>query len=202
MTKDLIIIFAKNPVLGHCKTRLAAGIGEQNALDVYKILLAHTAAVTQELNKKKVVFYSQEILENDIWNPKIFDKQLQCKGDLGQKMLHAFHWGFEKGYQNIVLIGSDLIDLKSTDIEEAFASLDKNKVVFGPATDGGYYLIGLSEKNSKLFQNIPWSTSAVLNMSLKNLSPGSFHLLQPKNDIDQKEDLQNIPLFLQYIPLL
>jgi len=201
MTKDLLIIFAKNPVLGYCKTRLAAGIGAQNALDVYKILLAHTAAVTQEINKKKVVFYSQEILENDIWDPKLFDKQLQCQGDLGKKMLHAFHWGFEQGYQNIVLIGTDLIDLKSTDIEEAFTSLDKNKAVFGPATDGGYYLIGLSEKNPKLFQNIPWSTSAVLNMSLKNLNLGSFHLLQPKNDIDQKEDLQNIPLFLQYIPL-
>jgi rSAM/selenodomain-associated transferase 1 len=201
MTKDLLIIFAKNPVLGHCKTRLAAGIGAQNALDVYKILLAHTAAITQEINKKKVVFYSQEILENDIWDPKLFDKQLQCQGDLGKKMLHAFHWGFEQGYQNIVLIGTDLIDLKPTDIEEAFTSLDKNKAVFGPATDGGYYLIGLSEKNPKLFQNIPWSTSAVLNMSLKNLSLGSFHLLQPKNDIDQKEDLQNIPLFLQYIPL-
>jgi hypothetical protein len=201
MTKDLLIIFAKNPVLGHCKTRLAAGIGAQNALDVYKILLAHTAAVTQEINKKKVVFYSQEILENDIWDPKLFDKQLQCQGDLGKKMLHAFHWGFEQGYQNIVLIGTDLIDLKSTDIEEAFTSLDKNKAVFGPATDGGYYLIGLSEKNPKLFQNIPWSTSAVLNMSLKNLNLGSFHLLKPKNDIDQKEDLQNIPLFLQYIPL-
>jgi rSAM/selenodomain-associated transferase 1 len=201
MTKDLLIIFAKNPVLGHCKTRLAAGIGAQNALDVYKILLAHTAAITQEINKKKVVFYSQEILENDIWDPKLFDKQLQCQGDLGKKMLHAFHWGFEQGYQNIVLIGTDLIDLKPTDIEEAFTSLDKNKAVFGPATDGGYYLIGLSEKNPKLFQNIPWSTSAVLHMSLKNLSLGSFHLLQPKNDIDQKEDLQNIPLFLQYIPL-
>jgi rSAM/selenodomain-associated transferase 1 len=201
MTKDLLIIFAKNPVLGHCKTRLAAGIGTQNALDVYKILLAHTAAVTQEINKKKVVFYSQEILENDIWDPNLFDKQLQCQGDLGKKMLHAFHWGFEQGYQNIVLIGTDLIDLKPTDIEEAFTSLDKNKAVFGPATDGGYYLIGLSEKNPKLFQNIPWSTSAVLNMSLKNLSLGSFHLLQSKNDIDQKEDLQNIPLFLQYIPL-
>ena len=201
MTKDLLIIFAKNPVLGHCKTRLAAGIGAQNALDVYKILLAHTAAVTQKINKKKVVFYNQEILENDIWDLKLFDKELQCKGDLGKKMLHAFHWGFEQGYQNIVLIGTDLIDLKSTDIEEAFTSLDKNKAVFGPATDGGYYLIGLSEKNQKLFQNIPWSTSAVLHMSLKNLSLGSFHLLQPKNDIDQKEDLQNIPLFLQYIPL-
>ena len=200
MPENLLIIFAKNPVIGRCKTRLAKGIGPENALAVYRILLQHTAQTTRSLKVDKEVFYTDFIDHEDSWDSTIFKKGLQSPGDLGQKMQTAFEAGFKKGYQKIVLIGTDLITLESSDIEKAFEALDSNTVVFGPAQDGGYYLIGLSQMKPELFKNIPWSTSKVLTKSLEKIDH-TYQLLQIKNDIDTVEDLAEIPVFLPFIPL-
>lgn len=200
MPENLLIIFAKNPVIGRCKTRLAKGIGPENALAVYRILLQHTAQTTRNLKVDKEVFYTDFIDNEDNWDSTIFKKGLQSPGDLGQKMQTAFEAGFKKGYQKIVLIGTDLITLESSDIEKAFEALDSNTVVFGPAQDGGYYLIGLSQMKPELFKNIPWSTSKVLTKSLEKIDH-TYQLLQIKNDIDTVEDLAEIPVFLPFIPL-
>lgn len=201
MPENLLIIFAKNPVLGRCKTRLAKGIGPENALAVYRILLQHTAQTTSSLKVDKEVFYTDFIDHEDSWDSTIFKKGLQRPGDLGQKMQAAFEAGFKKGYQKIVLIGTDLISLEASDIEKAFKALDNNRVVFGPAQDGGYYLIGLSQMKPELFKNIPWSTPEVLTKSLEKIDH-TYQLLQIKNDIDTEEDLAEIPVFLPFIPLL
>lgn len=201
MPENLLIIFAKNPVLGRCKTRLAKGIGPENALAVYRILLQHTAQTTSSLKVDKEVFYTDFIDHEDSWDSTIFKKGLQRPGDLGQKMQAAFEAGFKKGYQKIVLIGTDLISLEASDIEKAFKALDSNTVIFGPALDGGYYLIGLSQMKPELFKNIPWSTAEVLTKSLEKIDH-TYQLLQIKNDIDTVEDLAEIPVFLPFIPLL
>ena len=200
MPENLLIIFAKNPVLGRCKTRLAKGIGPENALAVYRILLQHTAQTTRSLKVDKEVFYTDFIDHEDSWDSTIFKKGLQRPGDLGQKMQAAFEAGFKKGYQKIVLIGTDLISLEASDIEKAFKALDSNTVIFGPALDGGYYLIGLSQMKPELFKNIPWSTAEVLTKSLEKIDH-TYQLLQIKNDIDTEEDLAEIPVFLPFIPL-
>ena len=200
-SKNLLIIFAKNPVLGHCKTRLAAGIGAKNALEIYHILLNHTHQVALETLGDKVVFYSQEVSYEGLWEANIFQKQRQSQGDLGEKMQAAFQWGFSKGYTKIVLIGTDLLDLTASDLEAAFKALDSNKTVFGPATDGGYYLIGQSAMNASLFKGIPWSTEKVLAKSTEQLAPGTYSLLTYKNDIDCLEDLAEHPIFTSFIPL-
>ena len=200
MPENLLIIFAKNPVLGRCKTRLAKGIGPENALAVYRILLQHTAQTTRSLKVDKEVFYTDFIDHEDSWDSTIFKKGLQRPGDLGQKMQAAFEAGFKKGYQKIVLIGTDLISLEASDIEKAFKALDSNTVIFGPALDGGYYLIGLSQMKPELFKNIPWSTPEVLTKSLEKIDH-TYQLLQIKNDIDTEEDLAEIPVFLPFIPL-
>jgi len=100
-----------------------------------------------------------------------------------------------------VLIGTDLITLEASDIQKAFEALDSNTVVFGPAQDGGYYLIGLTQMKPELFKNIPWSTAEVLNRSLEKIDH-TYQLLQIKNDIDTVEDLAEIPVFLPFNPLL
>lgn len=199
-SKNLLIIFVKNPVLGHCKTRLAAVIGAKNALEVYRMLLSHTHQVALKVQADKVVFYSQEVSHEDLWEAHAFQKQRQSQGDLGEKMQAAFQWGFSKGYTKIVLIGSDLIDLTVSDVEAAFKALDSNKTVFGPATDGGYYLIGQSAMNTALFKGIPWSTEKVLAKSTEQLDPGNYSLLTYKNDIDCLEDLAEHPIFTSFIP--
>jgi rSAM/selenodomain-associated transferase 1 len=188
MKKRLLIVFVKNKILGQVKTRLAKSIGDNAALIVYQELLAITKDETSKVNADKAVYYSDDI-DTDTWEN--FDQQIQFGVDLGAKMRQAFMEGFEKDYQSIVLIGSDLPDISSEIIQKAFDALEKSHIVFGPAADGGYYLIGLNQMYEKIFKNKPWSQPQLLKITTaelkKNLIP--FSLLETLNDIDNYEDL-------------
>lgn len=198
--KNLIIIFTKNPELGKAKTRLAASIGNQNALEIYKTLINHTQKAIQNVKAKKYVYYSEKITENDNWNTLHVGKKLQNGNDLGEKMKNAFEEGFAENFEKIVIIGTDLYNLEAKDIETTFDLLSNNDVVIGPATDGGYYLLGLKQIPENIFKNKKWSTNTVLSDTLKNIQHLKYHLLQPKNDIDTLEDIINITEFKKYIP--
>lgn len=187
MREKLLIVFVKNKRLGQVKTRLAKAIGDEAALIVYEELLAITKNETAKVNADKSVYFSENI--EDAWEN--FDQQIQFGADLGAKMRQAFMEGFEKDYQSIVLIGSDLPDISSEIIQKAFDALEKSHIVFGPAADGGYYLIGLNQMYEKIFKNKPWSQPQLLKITTaelkKNLIP--FSLLETLNDIDNYEDL-------------
>jgi rSAM/selenodomain-associated transferase 1 len=198
--ENLIIVFAKNPELGKCKTRLAKTIGNEKALSVYKQLIQHTATTVSQVNSNRVVFYSEQIQHNDFWPEDKFEKQVQTKGHLGQKMQTAFEWGFNQGYSKICIVGSDLLELKATDIDEAFLKLERNDLVFGPATDGGYYLMGMNELYKNAFKDKAWSTDQVLKQTLEDLKEQKVALLNPKTDIDTSEDLAKHPELRHFIP--
>ena len=190
--KEAIIIFVRNPVLGKVKTRLAKTMGNGKALLIYQLLLEHTRQVTGNLHCDKFVYYSDYIDENDDWNNVLYKKKLQSGGDLGERMANAFKQLFASGYQRLIIIGSDCLDLTSDLINEAFNRLKEADVVFGPSTDGGYYLLGLKVPYPpELFENKNWSTDTVLSDSLKTLeaSGTSYQLLIPLNDIDEESDL-------------
>ena len=108
-------------------------------------------------------------------------------------MKNAFKKGFEDGYNKIVLIGSDLPDINSTHIKKGLNALNTKNAVFGPAIDGGYYLIGLTRLITCIFDNKPWSQPNLLDITLKELEHKniSHALLEPLNDIDTFEDLEN-----------
>ena len=197
--KNLLLIFVRNPELGKCKTRLAARVGTQNALDIYKFLSAHTLNITKDLNVSKEVHYSDAIRENDIWKDSIFDKKLQIGNDLGIRMQNAFKQGFTGGYKNIIIIGSDMYDMDTADLEYAFKQLYLYDYVIGPAEDGGYYLLGMNVFNPKVFYDKEWGTNTVLNKTLKDLKNRKTKLLQPKNDIDSYKDIKNIEFFQQFL---
>ncbi len=198
MNENLILIFTRNPELGKVKTRLAASIGEENALEIYKHLLEHTKKVTLETNFDKRVLYSEEINTNDIWNNHLFQKKLQFGKDLGVRMYNAFKEGFDDGYKKIVIIGSDLIELESNDIKEAIKKLENNDIVIGPAQDGGYYLLGMKQIPEDIFRNKEWGTNTVLKETLKDVQNLKHYLLQEKNDIDTVEDIRDVPVFKKY----
>jgi rSAM/selenodomain-associated transferase 1 len=162
-SKNLIITFTRNPELGKVKTRLAKTLGAQSALDIYSFLLQHTESVIREIEADKIVYYTVDIQKNDIWDNTIYQKQLQIEGDLGDKMCQAFKNGFNKGYSKIIIVGSDLYDLNSKHINQAFSALDNNDAVIGPALDGGYYLLGMKSLYSNVFQNKNWGTETVFN---------------------------------------
>lgn len=195
----LLLIFTRNPKLGKCKTRLAATIGDQAALDIYMILLRHTAEITKDLNCSKEVHYTEEPETNDLWDKLTYTKRLQSGEDLGERMYNAFKSGFQKGYKKIIIIGSDIYDLNSETIEEAFAELENSDFVIGPAADGGYYLLGMKSISKEIFMNKNWGTNSVLKDTLNNLRDKKVKLLQIKNDIDIYEDLKDIDVFQTFL---
>ena len=190
-SKNLIIIFYRNPVKGAVKTRLAAGIGDEAALAVYKRLSEMTMKAVHPVASKKIVFYDQHILHDDIWSEDDFEKNIQAGSDLGERMAAAFRHGFEEGYERILIIGTDCPDLKTAMLEDAFKLLDTHDAVIGPAVDGGYYLLGLKRFIPEVFQDILWGSDQVFQQTiirLKHLGQ-SVCLLEPLRDIDRPEDL-------------
>ncbi len=198
-SKNLLLIFTRNPELGKCKTRLAATIGDESALEIYKYLLAHTAELTATVNAAKQVWYSEEIWKDDVWDNTIFDKRLQEGSDLGIRMANAFQEGFEKGFERIVIIGSDMYDLSSRDLDQAFEALKLKDFVIGPAEDGGYYFLGMTKFNTAIFQNKTWGTESVLKDTLADLTDENIQLFEAKNDIDLYEDVKDIEAFHPFL---
>ena len=194
MSKDLLIIFTRNPELGKVKTRLSSDIGDVAALKIYNFLLEHTQDITRDIKVEKRVYYSDHINMYDPWKEPFYSKKLQKGNDLGDRMLHAFQEGFKDDFTNIILIGSDLYDLTQSDIENSFEKLKRDEIVIGPAKDGGYYLIGLKNPIPEIFKNKKWGTSTVLKETLKNLDGKSVSLLPEKIDIDYYEDLEQFEI--------
>jgi rSAM/selenodomain-associated transferase 1 len=190
MKTNALIIFTRNPQLGKVKTRLAASIGDENALEIYTALLQHTKSVTQNLDCDKFVFYDQNIEKEDIWLESVYNKKLQFGVDLGAKMQNAFNQLFELGYKNCIIIGSDIFDLKDFHILDAFYKLQFSDVVIGPAEDGGYYLLGIKKEITSIFKNKDWGYSTVLSETLIDLVSYKIDFLEVLNDIDTIEDLE------------
>lgn len=199
MKHNRLIVFTRNPELGKVKTRLAKSVGDEKALEIYIFLLKHTAKIAANINVEKAVYYSEEILENDLWNPEHFEKKLQSKGDLGERMMHAFEESFKEGCKNAVIIGSDIYDMKSEHIEKAFELLKTHDAVVGPAKDGGYYLLGLKKVHPELFQQKKWGTNTVLRDTLEDLKTNHVALLEELNDVDEYEDIEEHPAFQKFL---
>jgi len=196
---DLLLIFTRNPELGKCKTRLAAKVGNEAALDIYNFLLGHTVSITENLKVDKQVCYSEAIWENDVWNNDTYKKERQEGKDLGERMNHAFEEGFKRGYERIIIIGSDMHDLAQNDLEQAFAMLHQHDFVVGPAEDGGYYLLGMTKLHPSVFKYKSWGKETVLKATLTNLTQENYALLPTKNDVDHYEDIQHIDAFQPYL---
>jgi rSAM/selenodomain-associated transferase 1 len=199
-SKNVLIIFTRNPELGKCKTRLAATIGDEAALEVYKFLIAHTVKISIAVKADKFVYYSEKRMENDSWNDEVFSKKAQQGDDLGSRMEQAFAEVFALGYERAILIGSDMYDMTSEDINEAFQKLGSNNFVLGPAQDGGYYLLGMKTINSEIFRNKDWGTETVQKATLADLKNESVALIAEKNDIDFYEDIKDVAAFQQFLP--
>ncbi len=192
MMNNALLIFVKNLIDGQVKTRLAATLGNKTAINIYKKLLRHTHSVTQKIDAEKIVFYA-DFIEEDVWNKEEFKKEIQQGIDLGNRMKNAFINAFESGYEKVIIIGTDCPEINKTILKNAFMKLNNLDVVIGPATDGGYYLLGMKKLYSCLFQNMKWSTDAVLNdtIDLCNKHQLTYFLLPELTDVDEEKDLIN-----------
>ena len=118
----------------------------------------------------------------------------QGTGNLGEKLKRAFGDAFSAGAQRVVTIGCDCPDLSKEHISRAFDALYFNELVLGPATDGGYYLIGIKRPLDKLFENIPWGSDRVFEttVSLAQQLGLSTEILEELHDVDRPEDLKHL----------
>jgi uncharacterized protein len=190
----VLLVFLKAPRPGQVKTRLAAEIGDAAAARVYRELaervLAQTAPVEREY--LRLVFFAPPEARAEVsqWLPA--ETLVAQEGDdLGQRMHAAFAVAFARGATRAALIGTDVPRLSRTHVLEALAALERCPVVLGPATDGGYYLVGLREPRPELFRDVAWGTSSVRATTLdRAASLGlAVHLLPPLRDVDTAADL-------------
>lgn len=182
----------KDPVLGHCKTRLAQSLGDEKALEIYIQLLDYTAEITEKVEAERFIFSTSKLNDKSRWeNPKT-QFQIQSQGDLGTRMHNAIRHVFDLGFEKAIVIGSDCAEMNAQDIEKAFNELESKDIVIGPAIDGGYYLIGMKKLTPSLFQNIEWSTASVCKDTISKVKKLnlSFARLPEKSDIDYEEDLK------------
>lgn len=190
MAEKHLIIFVKNPIPGTVKTRIARTVGNEQAVQVYRHLLQYTQQITRLLTVHRVVYYGDFINPNDGWSG--YEKRQQHGSDLGHRMLAAFRDQFEAGAERVVIIGSDCLTITPNHIGQAFDALDQADVVIGPATDGGYYLLGMKQLHPFLFEAMPWSQPELRQLTELALFQNglTFERLAELTDIDEWADYQ------------
>jgi hypothetical protein len=185
-----VFIFAKAPVLGRVKTRLAADVGEIAALAVYKRMLWRCVERLSAGPWSLTLCVTPDAAAaDDAYWPEGVDRTPQGGGDLGDRMLRAL--SSASPASPVVVVGSDIPDLDSVHIARAFCALDHAPIVCGPSGDGGFYLIGASAPPpTDVFANVTWSSPKTLSQVIANLEPSSVVPL-----IDTLDDLDDMDVF-------
>lgn len=186
---EALIIFQKNADKGKVKTRLAKTIGDDNALTIYQQLTTYTHQIAQQTDAHKWLFYGERY-EPEFEHLSNYSIRVQRGKDLGERMCNAFADVFTENYTRILIIGTDCPQLNSELLQEAFHALELYDIVLGPATDGGYYLLGMQRLYASLFANKTWSTNSVAADTLndaQHLGLKVYHL-PTLNDIDTEAD--------------
>jgi uncharacterized protein len=188
---EQLIVFVKAPRAGSVKTRLAKALGNNEACDAYKQLVAVVLRNVSGIKHTELRF-SPDDARNEIapWLREHWTAAPQGDGDLGARLSRAFEEAFARGAERVVIIGSDCPEVKSADIRTAWRELKNFDVVVGPAIDGGYWLIGLRAPQPELFREIAWSSDQVLGQTLQHAKSIGLRiqLLRILSDVDTEED--------------
>lgn len=189
MTQTLIIM-VKEPRPGRVKTRLGRDIGMVNAAWWYRYQSKGLIGRLRDPRWQIVLAVSpdREGLISRIW-PSDLPRMAQGSGGLGDRMLRLM-LGVQKG--PVCLIGSDIPAVKRIHIARAFAELGRNEAVFGPASDGGYWLTGLKRSgrvSCRLFRDVRWSTKYALTDSIASAPDMRVALVDMLSDVDTAGDL-------------
>lgn len=185
-------IFAKRPKPGQVKTRLAAETSPAWAAEVARAFLLDTLARMSTIVARRVLAFAPADAEAcfaELVQGR-FELTPQDDGDLGQRMAAFFTQQLDRGAAATVLIGTDSPTLPVAYIEQAFVALRTADVVLGPATDGGYYLVGCGKRLPPIFAGIRWSSASVLAETVAKLTEPDWKLalLPPWYDIDTLAD--------------
>jgi rSAM/selenodomain-associated transferase 1 len=196
---ECLIVFTRYPEAGKSKTRLIPALGSQGAANLQRQMTQKAIAQARELQTRhqillEVHFHggSGPLMQDWLGNDLVYHPQVE--GDLGVKMASAFQQAFSQKKSGVVIIGSDCPDLDTDLLLQSFRSLRQHDLVLGPATDGGYYLIGLSRFIPEIFNGISWSTAAVLRQTVEVAKSMELAIayLPTLTDIDRPEDLDRL----------
>ena len=188
MSPDRLLLFLKAPRPGLVKTRLAVQLGDAGAARAHRTLVETLLHRLAEIPALELHFTPDDAAtEIRPWLRPGWTTAPQGPGDLGQRLTSAFASAFANGAERVVIIGSDCPDVSVCDIEFAWSALHTNDVVLGPATDGGYWLIGLRRPAPELFTAMPWSTPQVFTETCTRCACHGLRLqlLRELTDIDE-----------------
>jgi rSAM/selenodomain-associated transferase 1 len=189
--KTCVVVFAREPVPGNVKARLAEGIGAEAAAEVYKATLEHTLEVANTSSARVVVSLAD--VPSGAWARGIDAAlEIQRGEDIGDRMDDAFARRFGEGENRVIIIGSDCPWSAATHIVRASAKLGGVDAVFGPTNDGGYWLVAQRPPGLPLFARIPWSSPKTLDQTRSRIRAlgGTWSELEELVDIDTADDLE------------
>lgn len=181
-----LVVFARAPVRGQVKTRLARGVGEDAALALHRAFLADVCAAAEGVAARRVLAVAGDPDHAGLDGLPL-ERVEQGEGDLGARMARALARYVADG--PVCLIGCDAPTVPRAYLEEAFVRLGEVDLVVGPSTDGGYWLVGARRPAPELFEDVAWGTEAVLPETLRRLRGRSHALLPFWYDVDDVEDL-------------
>ena len=196
-SSERLILFTRYPEPGKTKTRLIQVLGPHGAADLQKQMTEHFLARTGSFISDRRVDMegryeggNRGLMEE--WLGSHISYRSQGRGDLGSRMAQAFSQAFNQGKKRVVITGSDCPGIQETIVRSAFDLLDQFDLVLGPATDGGYYLIGLQKEEPKLFENVPWGTSEVGIRTLEIADQLGLRWVKVESldDVDRAEDIE------------
>jgi uncharacterized protein len=196
-SKQHLIIFTRYPEPGKTKTRLIPALGAVGAANLQRQMTEYTIFQARELQKAADITVEVRFVGGDLqlmqdWLGDGLVYQPQGDGDLGLRMERSLFDAFERGAEQVIIIGSDCPGVNCQILATAFEQLQVSDLLLGPAIDGGYYLIGLQRPIPALFLNIEWGSTQVFQRTVDiaqklKLSP---IYLPPLADVDRPEDIQ------------
>lgn len=195
MKRTALLVMAKSPEPGKVKTRLTSAMSAEQACAVYRSLLLHAVGQFHALSTIKVhYFISGDLaLFSQATGIQQANLHAQVQGDLGVKMSSAIQSIFDPSSPSkLLVVGTDCPFIDHAYLQQAVSALDDHDCVVGPASDGGYVLIGMTRPQPALFNSIEWGSDRVLAQTLSNMGERSYHLLPVLHDIDHPHDLVHL----------
>lgn len=188
-----ILIFLKAPVAGQAKTRLAAGVGDARAMEIYqKLVHRQMAALPVDWPVEVHFAPAREERLMRAWVGESPHRSFfpQVEEALGDRLRHATLGAFNRGARGVLLLGGDCPELDTARFGEAAVALEQHDVVMGPTFDGGYYLIGMGRRRTALFHHEEWGTGTVAERTrtIARREGWTLDELPQLRDVDTAED--------------
>jgi rSAM/selenodomain-associated transferase 1 len=192
---DAILMFCRWPEPGTTKTRLIPALGAEGAAAFYREMAERVADVVRlSIRSQAPIAYftpAERVRDVAAWLGPAFAPLPQPSGDLGERLIRGFDHAFATGADRVLAIGTDCVEMTPDHLREAFEGLRDHDAVVGPATDGGYWVIGLARPIPEVFADVPWSTARTCEVTLERLAAAgaSVRLLPTLSDVDRPADL-------------